>query len=275
MKRRQHNVQDLLTYYNRGAERERLDDPKGLIEFERTKEVILRRLPPPPARIADVGGGPGRYTLWLASLGYRVHHRDLVALHVEQLQEALAGESGSRIDTAVGDACHLDLADQSADAVLLMGPLYHLPQRPDRLQALREAKRILKPGGALFVTAISRWSPRLDAVVGLKIYETFPEVLDDVGRVERSGWFPPLIPGGFTGYGHRPQQLRAEIRGAGLAVVSLVGLEMVTFLLHDLSDRVRNPHALRVLLESARALEAVPELLGLSPHLLATAVRPD
>lgn len=121
---------------------------------------------------------------------------------------------------------------------------------------------------------MSRWSPRLDAVLGLKIYETHPEVLDDVRGVERTGYFKPLFPGSFTGYAHRPQQLRAEIRAAGLAVKALVGLESAAFLLHDLTEHIDNPTALNVLLDSARSLESVPELLGLSPHLLVVAVRP-
>jgi len=64
------------------------DDPKGVVEFERTKEILQRQLPAAPAVIADIGGGPGRYALWLAELGYTVEHRDLMRLHVEQLQKS-------------------------------------------------------------------------------------------------------------------------------------------------------------------------------------------
>jgi len=74
----------LHAYYARGEERERLAQSRGEVEFERTKEVVLRRLPGPPSVVADIGGGPGRYSLWLAGRGHRVEHRDLVPLHVEQ-----------------------------------------------------------------------------------------------------------------------------------------------------------------------------------------------
>ena len=67
---------------------------------------------------------PGRYALWLAELGYTVHHRDLRDFHVDQLR-AFGNPS---IRTAAGDARHLDLPDSSADAVLLSGPLSHLPE---------------------------------------------------------------------------------------------------------------------------------------------------
>ena len=75
-------------YYERGEELGRLDEPRGQLEFERTKEIVRRHLSPPPAVVADVGGGPGRYALWLAELGYQVVHRDLMPVHVEQLSRA-------------------------------------------------------------------------------------------------------------------------------------------------------------------------------------------
>ena len=115
-------------YYERGDELGRLATGSGEVELERTKEIILRHLPAAPAIVADIGGGPGRYALWLARLGYRVLHRDLMPLHVSQLRQSAAGEPG--IDSAVADARDLDLGDHSADAVLLLGPLYHLERRP-------------------------------------------------------------------------------------------------------------------------------------------------
>lgn len=138
----------------------------------------------------------------------------------------------------------------------------------------REAARILRPGGCIFASAISRWGPRLDAMVGQKLYEKRPEAGRHLERIERTGWLPPLFPGSFTGYCHRPDQFRAEIRTAGFLVVSVVGVEGVHYLLSDLAERVDDPAGLAVLLDAARALESVSEVIGVSPHFLATAVLP-
>jgi 2-polyprenyl-3-methyl-5-hydroxy-6-metoxy-1,4-benzoquinol methylase len=81
----------LRRYYGRGRERGRLSSGRGQLAFTRTTEIVLWRLPPVPAAVvSDTGGGPGRYSLWLASLGYQVEHRDLVPLHVSQLKASAA-----------------------------------------------------------------------------------------------------------------------------------------------------------------------------------------
>jgi SAM-dependent methyltransferase len=157
--------------YEGGGERGRLDEPAGQLEFERTRQIITRHLPPPPATVADIAGGPGRYSLWLAALGYRVLHRDVVPLHVDQLRRQ-AGKA--RIDSAVADARDPGLDPGSADAVLLLGPLYHLDRRADRIQALASAAQVVRPGGPVFAAAISRWAARLDGVLRSRLYQAAP-----------------------------------------------------------------------------------------------------
>ena len=259
-------------YYERGEERERLSDGRGQLEFIRTTEIVGRNLPPRPAVIADIGGGPGRYALWLASLGYQVEHRDLMPLHVTQLQVDGAAVPGIR--TAIGDARALDLPDASADAVLLLGPLYHLARRADRMTAIGEAARILRPGGALFAAAISRWATRIDGIIGQQIYLKYPAALDLIDEAERTGVFPPLHAGAFSAYSHRPDDLRAELTEAGFEVTDLVSVEGPGMILPDLEARMDDPADRVAILEGARALERVPELIGFGPHLLATAIFP-
>jgi SAM-dependent methyltransferase len=258
-------------YYERAEEQDRLDGPQGQLEFARTKEIVLRHLPPPPAVVADVGGGPGRYSLWLASLGYRVVHRDLMPLHVGQLRQAAGGDP--RIQSAVADARRLDLADGSADAVLLLGPLYHLDQRRDRVQALTEAHRVVRPGGPVIAAAISRWAVRMDGILKTQMYQTLPQAEAELDSIERTGLLPPLYQGSFCGYTHRPGQLRAELAASGLVSIDVVSVEGPAFLLGDLAERLADDESRRVVLETARALEQVPELLGIGTHLIATGRR--
>src|SRR6201994_1455853 len=265
----------MRAYYERGEEEARLSvSAAGLLEFERTTEIVLRHLPPPPAVVADIGGGPGRYSHWLAGLGYQGVHRDLMPLHVAQLQESQlqqAQDAGARIDSAVADARDLDLADASVDAVLLLGPLYHLDQHRDRVAALAEARRIARPGGPVFAAAINRWAMRLDDVLRRRRYQQIPDLEEKLEPLERTGRITPLYPGSFVGYTHRPEELRAEVQAGGLQLVSLVSVEGPAFLLGALPERLADPGARRIVLDTIRALEQVPELLGAGTHLLATA----
>lgn len=257
----------MRAYYEQGKERDRLAGPKGALEFERTKEILVRRMPSVPAAVADIGGGPGRYALWLAERGYTVQHRDLMDLHVDQLQAV----GNPAIQSAAGDARHVDLPDSSVDAVLLLGPLYHLPERADRIQTLQEARRITRIGGPVFIAAISRWSPRLDGVLQERLYEHSPDFLSLLPEVERTGELPPVVPNGFVGYTHRPGDLAEEVTEAGLRLDDLVGVEGLPLAGIDMQSRVRDPTAWKMVLDAARAIERVPELLGLSAHMVATA----
>jgi SAM-dependent methyltransferase len=177
------------------------------------------------------------------------------------------------VHTELGDARDLNLPDSSVDAVLLLGPLYHLRERSHRIQALREAGRIVRSGGPVFAAVISRWAPRLDGVVAERLYESYPGLLALLPDVESTGNLPPVVPDGFSGYTHRPGELVEEILEARLVLEDLVGVEGMPLAASDITARLVDPGAWQILLDTARAIERVPELLGLSPHLIATARR--
>ncbi len=264
------NVQ-VLEYYERSSEWDRLAEGRGRLEFLRTMEIVLRHLPPPPAVIADIGGGPGRYTLWLAERGYQVEHRDLVPAHVQELTQK--ARDLRQVRTAVADARNLDLAGCTVDAVLLLGPLYHLGKRADRLRALAEASRIARPGGPIFVAALSRWAPRILAELHSRLYMHVPALDAMISRAERTGEVRKVTQGSWSGYCHRPQQLRAELSAVGLNVADLVSVDVPALLMGDINERMNDPVDRAVVLGAARALERVPEMLGIAPHLLATAIK--
>lgn len=257
-------------YYGRGEEAGRLDSLLGSIEFERTTEIVQRVLPAAPAVVADIGGGPGRYSNWLADLGHQVEHRDIVPAHVEFVRT----RGRAAVHSAVGDARDLDLAADSVDAVLLLGPLYHLVERRDRVAALVEARRVVRPGGPVVAAAISRWAPRLHGIVVQELWQLYSHARDLVAAGETDGVLAPMHDKAFCGYTHRPDELALEVEDAGLVVEDLVGVEGIAFALDDERHRLADRRVRSVALEAARRLERVPELLGLSPHFAVTARRP-
>lgn len=255
------------SYYEDGHELDRLAGPSWL-ELARTKELLSRILPAAPARVLDVGGGPGVYAEWLGGLGYEVHLVDPIALHVE---EALARSGSGRVTAALGDARTLSEADGSVDAVLLLGPLYHLTERQDRLSALREAHRVLRSGGVLAAGAISRFASLLDGIARKRMSDAaFAAIVD---RDLRDGQHrnPDGVPGWFTtAYFHRPEELADEIAEAGLDVDAVYGVEGVTAWLSAPADELEQAER-ETLAAAARAIEREPALIAASPHLLGIA----
>ena len=157
---------EIAAFYDEGREAGRLED-WGRLEFARTLELLERYLPPPPAVVLDVGGGAGAYALPLARRGYEVHLLDPIALHVEQaLAAARADPAAALASGRIGDARALPYADAGADAVLLLGPLYHLTEAGHRERALGEALRVLRSGGLLAAVGISRFASTLHGILG-------------------------------------------------------------------------------------------------------------
>ena len=267
-------AREVQAYYARGGEARRLFRTHGLIELARTQEIILRHLPPPPGAILDVGGGPGVYACWLAARGYRVDLVDAIPLHVEEARQASARQPDTPVASMrVGDARRLEDADATVDAVLLLGPLYHLTERGDRVQTLREARRVLRPGGLLFAVGIGRFASFLSKLVDNVLGD--PDAQAIVERDLRDGQHRnPTDKDYFTtAFFHRPEELTSEVSEAGFDLVELLGVEGPAWLLPDLERRWADEGERERLLQTARAVEREPTLLGIHPHLLAVARR--
>jgi SAM-dependent methyltransferase len=265
---------EVRAYYARGGETRRLFESHGQIELARTQEIILRHLPPPPGAVLDVGGGPGIYACWLAARGYRVHLIDAMPLHIEEARQASARQPNAPVASLrVGDARKLEDADATVDAVLLLGPLYHLTERDDRIQALRESRRVLRPGGLLFAVGIGRFASFLSMLVDNVPGD--PDAHAIVERDLRDGQHRnPTDKDYFTtAFFHRPEELTSEVIEAGFDLVDLLGLEGPAWLLSDLERRWADGDERERLLETARAVEREPTLLGVHPHLLTVARR--
>ncbi|MFG3301022.1 class I SAM-dependent methyltransferase [Micromonospora chersina] len=255
---------DIRRYYTEVFdEADRLDrTPQGRLEAHRTRDLLARLLPAPPAEVLDIGGGPGVYAGWLAAAGHRVHLVDLVPAHVAAAQAAHPG-----ITATVGDARDLPLPDGSADATLLLGPLYHLPDRADRVAALREAARLTRPGGPVLAAVISRNAALIDLTAKGLVDEGSRPLLREAYA---TGVNDPRT-GFTTAYFHRPEQVVNEFVTAGLPAPALYGVEGP---LWPVLNALGTDPAERLFADAvacAEAFERDPAVLGASSHLLAVA----
>lgn len=253
----------LLHYEDRYDEDIRLTkDGVGQLELIRTQQILRRHLPAAPATVLDVGGGPGVYAYWLDAEGYEVELIDIVPRHIRQ-----ATERGVR--ARLGDARKLPQADNTQDAVLLLGPLYHLQERDDRLTALAEATRVARPGAPVLAAAISRYAPAIDGLDS-GFFDN-PEFVSLLGPVTETGRHhnPTDNPNYFTtSFFHLPEELESEMLDAGLDNVEVLAVEGIGWVASDLDERMSRPQDRDSLIELLESLETAPSILGASPHLL-------
>jgi ubiquinone/menaquinone biosynthesis C-methylase UbiE len=263
---------DIESHYRHGLERGRLSETGGGLEFVRTRELLARFLPRPPAIVIDVGGGAGAYAVPLAAEGYEVHLLDPISLHVEQALTAARTEGTILAGAVVGDARRLPYPDASAHAALLLGPLYHLTERADRVAALHEARRVLRPGGVLAAAAISRFASTFDGLArGFLADPRFEQVVQrDVRDGQHRNPEPDACPEWFTtAYLHHPEELKHELEEAGFGVEALLAVEGPAAFRPELDAWLTDHDRRQAMLGAIRRVEAEPSLLGASAHLLA------
>lgn len=262
-----------LHYTEEIREEQRTAGGTSRLEYLRSLDLLSRFLPSPPAVILDVGGAAGTYAFPLADRGYEVHLVDLIPRHIELARAISAHRGEARLASIeIGDARQLQAAGASVDAVLLLGPLYHLTRHGDRLLALGEARRALRADGVVIVAAISRWASTYDGLVsGYLLDPSFRSIVErDVREGQhrnperRAGWFT-------TAYFHTPDELRAEMVEAGFDEVRVLAVEGPGGILTDLDAWLDDPGRRSLLLETIERSEEEPSLLGASPHLIGVA----
>ncbi len=261
-------------YYDQqpALEWERLEQHRT--EFAVTMRALVEHLPPAPAKLLDCGGGPGRYAVELARRGYEVILFDLSAgclqLAREKATEASVALSGYEHGTAT------DLSrfpDDTFDAVLLMGPLYHLLEEDERLQALAEAWRVLKPGSPLFAAFISRYAAhRYSAVHSPTALLDQPELGE---TILRSGC---LLPQGgekpeFVCYPAHPTEVIPLMRRAGFEVVTVLAVEGLVSMIEDQVNALSGP-VWEAWVNLNYRVAPDPSMHGCAEHLLAVALKP-
>lgn len=258
----------IRAYYEDRREADRLLRGPCQLEYVRTRQLIERHLAGATGTMIDVGGAAGVYALWLAERGHRVHLLDPVDRLVAEALQRDRDAGGLLASCQAGEARQLPFDDESADVVLLLGPLYHLTAAVDRRAALAEAYRVLRPGGLLFAAAISRWASALDALA--QDYFARPGRAAVVDRAVLEGQHRNTDgAGGFTtAYFHRPDDLRREV-AVDFTVEGVYAVEGVAGFFPDFDARWDDPRQRADILRMAEALESEEHLLGATPHLLA------
>ena len=272
-------MNEIYNFYNNGAEIGRLERGLGIVEFHRTKEILSRYIDKGEV-VYDIGGGIGMYAAWLAKKGNEVHLIELAENAVEYAKANMMQDC--RFVAETGNALQVNRPDESTDVVLLMGPLYHLRDREVRLQALREAFRVLKKGGLLVAAGISKFSSMTWAlsVYGEKKNENLVEFLDDpvffnmiksemtTGDHIRPKEYPKFIA---EAYFTTSEEMKSEIAEVGFAVEKAIAVEgCIWFTLH-LQEKWEDEAIRERLLDLVRMTETEPEMMGMSPHFLVVA----
>ena len=270
----------VLAAYNAGIEKNRLRQGLGLIEFERTKELLHAYLPHPHAFehkqtvIYDIGGGYGEYAYYLTALGYEVDLFDLSPTNIAMSHD-LGQEHGFSLHCAeVADARHIGREDESADAILLLGPLYHIISAEERRLCLLECSRLLKPQGILFTAAITRYATTLWALTSYHKNQLLddPAFYHMLEQEVKSGHHIPPENSRYQGMGqsyfHLPREFKSEVEEAGFQDMQVHGVVGPGWLAQNVDEVWGDPMKRESIMRIVRLCDKEDSIMGLSTHLL-------
>ncbi len=257
-------------YYDSAPEREweRLDTGLARIEFASTLRLIKKYFPV-NGDVCDIGSGPGRYSIELARRGYRMTLCDLSGKLLARAERAFASEGVNATEFIHGDARDLGvLADESFDAALLLGPLYHLIERDDRAQALREMIRILKPGSRAIVAFLNAWGLLRTGVAGFPHLYRNPAFLRSL--LGETNFEDHERPNFTECHWSNPEIAGNELRDAGLRIVSYAGAQGFVGGMAPLFESLREnePEAYENVLEFAPETSELPQFRDITDHVV-------
>jgi SAM-dependent methyltransferase len=260
------DVSDIAAFYNNDPEKEHFRLEKHPLEYELTWRYLDQYL---PARgsILEIGAATGRYTLELARRGYTVMAVDLSEAESGKCRQRIA-EAGLEkyVRVVVADARDLGgVAEREFDAVLLMGPLYHLVVEADRRAALRAAFERLREGGIIFSAFISRFGILCDLI------KDVPDWIEDQAEVRsilERGKDPHDFPHtGFRGYFARAAEIAPLHEGLGIKSLVLAGVEPVIAADDESYNRLEGQQR-KLWLDLFYEVSTEAAIIGASRHLL-------
>ncbi|MCD2349041.1 MULTISPECIES: class I SAM-dependent methyltransferase [Clostridium] len=253
-------MEDIEDYYKGYDEWNRLERHK--IEFEITKRY-LNTYVTEGARVFDIGGGPGRYSIYLAKRGHKVVLLDLVQKHID-IAKIKASENNVKIEKYICDDA-LNISEYNLgkfDVVLIMGPLYHLIHEVDRKKVVEDALKFLKKEGILIASFISAYAPIIDEFKCSENIETADEVMkylkDGINDAEA----------GFTSaYFIKPEEAKNFMESFNLKELSFAGIEGIGGLIENKLKELPSEQFDRVI-NILYELSNDPHIFGSSEHYL-------
>ena len=261
-------------YYASFGRREwsRLEQGEGAVEFAVTTYALAKHLPA-SGRILDIGGGPGRYAIWLAERGYRVVLADLVPDMLEIARTKVREMNASENVEAIVEANATDLRmwpDNAFDAVLSLGAFYHLPHPKEREAAAAEMVRVLRPGGFAFVAFMPRYAFLRRTISNA---DERHRISDQawLTRLLSDGFFENDVPGRFNGgHGACPSEIGPFFDAFGFEQISLLSAESLSLGLHDVLVELAEsePETHKGVIDLMVGVADDPSIHGMSSHLL-------
>jgi SAM-dependent methyltransferase len=213
--------------------------------------------------ILDCAAGTGVYSLYLADRGHYVTALDITKKHIEILNQKLEGKKYN-VETSVNDARGLDMfEDESFDAVLCMGPLYHLTEEQDRKMCFGECYRVLKKGGLLISGYINRFF-----VIPHVITKNFSLLNKDfIDNLRKNGLLKHDDPLSFwtDSYFHTPDEMEGLYEDFALELVDHLGADGISPILANAIDRMSDEE-FDVWFEYHLSVCREKSILGMSNH---------
>lgn len=266
---------EIQQHYDLIEEKDRLSSGVGLLEKERTQEIINRYLDKKNAVLLDIGGAAGVYSFWLAAAGLQVHLIDASPKHIEQAKKINASSKAKLGSLTLGDSRDLNrFGDDSVDAILLFGPLYHLVKKEDRQKTLQECFRVLRKNGKLFCAGINRYASLYDGLFrGLIDDAEFMKILkEDLKTGEHKN--PSGHPQYFTtAFFQLPNEMEEEISEAGFNLIKTLPVEGPLWFVKSFEERWHNSEQKKQLLNILTSIENESFSLVLTQHYVAVSTK--
>ncbi|MFN8595531.1 MAG: class I SAM-dependent methyltransferase [Anaerolineae bacterium] len=263
-------VTDYYTGYVRKEWRRLIRDPYHRLEFDTTLHFLKKHFPK-KGLLLDAGGGPGRYTVTLASQGYDLILLDLTPANLEFAKRQIKRSGvGDRVKDVV-EGSIVDLSrfdDNTFNGVLCLGgPLSHVVDKRQRAKALRELVRVAKPGAPIAVSVMSRLSVLVVELTMFPEEVTMPHYQQLLNTGDYLGQY------GFTAcHFFLPEEFRAAFDDKGVEVLAMAGLEGISSHHRKELNRIaRNEPQWQAWRQTHFKTCTHPSVVGLSEHMLLVA----